>query len=884
MARLATIIRMRLRSLVSRVVVEQELDEELQYHLDRQIDENVAAGMSPREARWAALRAIGDFEQRKEECRDQRGLNMFDNLINDIRFALRQLRKDVEFTATAIAMLALGICASVAIFAFVDAALLKPLPYKDPARLLGVYEKIDPWCPYCNLSWPDYLDWKKQNTTLNALDVYRGTGYEMTTPTGLQPVTAARVSDGFFRTLGVTPMMGRDFYSGEDRESAPRAVILSYGAWQKRFGGDRNVIGQTVVLDKIPNVIVGVLPREFHFAPAGPREIWSSYHPEDQCDLRRGCHSLYGVGRLKDGVSLEAAQSNFVSIAQQLEKQYPDSNRNQGAAVRMLSESIVGQIRPVLFVLLAGAGLLLLIGYVNVTGLMLVRSENRRREMAVRTALGASPGRLAIQFVTEALILIGAGGVLGLAAASWLMQALVKFRSLDVVSQTPFLNDLGLNFRILTFAGLIALLGAVLFSITPSLRMWSPEIRDGLEGARGSAGTVWRKVGSKLVVLELATAVVLLVSAGLLAKSLDRLLRVDLGLDPSRLITMQVAAPQERFAKAPQAVALARQMVDRLQSAPGVKAAGIVSNGLPLEGNGNTDWIRVLGRPWHGEHLEMPNRGVTPGYFAALGAKLVRGRYFTESEDGSKPKVAIINQAFARVHFPNEDPLGKQLAGMEKQNPIPIEIVGIVEDIREGPLDNAIPPVLYRPYYQDWDTFLSVVVRTSQDDVAIGKTLTAAIQGIDPELVTVSTRTMTERIQESPSAYIHRSVAWLVGGFAGLAMVMGLVGLYGVIAYSVSQRTREIGVRMALGAVPGAVYRMILREAGWLTLSGIAIGLVCAVTAANLARNLLFGITPWDVPTLVSIALVLGVAALAASFIPARRAARVNPVEALRAE
>jgi predicted permease len=488
------------------------------------------------------------------------------------------------------------------------------------------------------------------------------------------------------------------------------------------------------------------------------------------------------------------------------------------------------------------------------------------------------------QFVTEALLLIGAGSLIGVVSASWLMQFLVKFRSADIASRTPFLDDIGLNLRVMAFAGVIALLAAALFSIAPSLRIWSAEIRGGLaEGSRGSAGTVWRKLGSKLVVLELATAMVLLVGAGLLGKSLTRLLGVDLGFAPDRLVTLQVAAPNSRYAKPEQSIALARQVVARLESVPGVKSAAIAENGLPLDGNGNTTWVRVLGRPWHGEHLEMPERSVTPGYFITLGAKLERGRYFDESEDKSKPLVGIINQAFARVHFPNEDPLGKQLSGMSTP-PVPIEIVGVVEDIREGPLDSKIPPVLYQPYYQDTDTFLNVVVRTSQEETSTIKSLTTAIRAIDPELVMVGTLTMNQRIQESPSAYLHRSTAWLVGGFAGLAFLMGLVGLYGVIAYSVSQRTREIGVRMALGAVPASVYQLILKEAGWLTLAGIAIGLGCSVAVANLARGLLFGVSPWDAETLAAITGMLGVSALVASFIPARRAAAVNPVEALRAE
>ena len=882
--RFIDILRLRARSIFRRSVAEHELEEELRYHLEREIDENVAQGMNRAEARLAALRSIDGMEQRKEECRDMRGVNVIDNLIGDVRFAVRQLRKDMEFTATAILMLALGMCASVAIFAFVDGALLKPLPYRDPTRLLGVYEHL-PGCDRCNLSWPDYLDWKKLNTTMSSLDVYQGMGYTMTSPSGALPVSAARISDGFLKTLGIVPALGRDFYSGEDSPSASLTTILSYAAWQQHFGGESNVLGRTVVLDQKPMVIVGVLPKTFHFAPARTAEFWTPFHPgANGCDLRRSCHGLYGVGRLKNGVSIEAALANLTSIAQQLEKQYPDSNRGQGAAVATLSDVIVGTIRPILLVLMGGAALLLLIAGIDVVGLLLVRSESRAREMAVRTALGATAWRLVSQHVTEALLLIVVSGTLGVAAAKWMMQLLVKFLPEDFLARAPFLVDIGLNFRVIAFALSVAVLAAALFSLAPSLRIWSPQIRAGLaDGSRGSAGTVWRRLGSKLVVLELATAVVLMVGAGLLGKSLYRLLRVDLGLQADHLVTLDVAAPNPSYAKDPQAIALARDLMRRVENLPGVRSVSIIANGVPLSQNGNTTWLKVLGRPWNGEHNDTPYRPVTPGYFATLGARLVRGRYFTESEDGSKPKVAIVNQAFVRQHFPVEDPIGRQLAHLST-SPVPMEIVGVVEDVREGPLDEKIPPFLYVPFNQETDTYFSLVVRTAQDERALLPTLAATVREIDSGIITRRGLTMNDRIRESPSAYLHRSTAWLVGGFAALALLLGLVGLYGVIAYSVSQRTREIGVRIALGARPGTVYQLILREAGGLTLVGITIGLLCAVAVANLMRGLLFGVSPWDLSTLIVIAGGLGMAALVASFVPARRAARVNPVEALRAE
>jgi predicted permease len=376
---------------------------------------------------------------------------------------------------------------------------------------------------------------------------------------------------------------------------------------------------------------------------------------------------------------------------------------------------------------------------------------------------------------------------------------------------------------------------------------------------------------------------VLLVGAGLLGKSFYRLLHVNIGLQPDHLATLEVAAPKSSYAKDEQAIALERQVVRRIASLPGVRSVGI-SNQLPVSGNGNTTWIRVLGRPYHGEHNEVNERDVSSDYFTTLQAKLLRGRYFTDAEDTSKPRVVIINQALARQYFPGDDPIGKKLGDTDLSSKSITEIIGIVDDIREGSLDSEIWPAVYYPFNQSPDTYFSLVVRTSQTEQSLFRTLIASIRQIDPDIVTSPGATMSEMIEDSPSAYLHRSSAWLVGGFAALALLMGVVGLYGVVAYSVSQRTREIGVRMALGAQRSTVYRLILKEAGWLTAVGIVVGLLCSLAAAALMRKLLFGIQSWDVPTLAAVAAVLAVAALVASYIPARRAASVNPLDALRAE
>jgi len=880
--RLVKMFRLRLRSAFSRGKVEQELDEELRYHLDRQIEENIAAGMSREDARRNALRSIADFEQRKEECRDMRGFNLIDNLLHDLRFALRQLWKTPGFTSTAILMLTLGMCASVAIFAFVDAALLKPLPYQNSSRLVGVFESVKT-CPLCNLSYFDYLDWKKNNNVFSSLEAYQGSGFILSTPEGGQRAFGARVSDGFFRTLGVTPLLGRDFYPGEDLPAAPRTVLLSYAAWQNRYGGKRDVLGQAVTLDGVPRTIIGVLPRDFHFAPVAPADYWTTLNVSGGCEKRRGCHNLYGLARLRDGVTFEAALANVTLVAQQLQKQYPDTNRDQGAALSPLSEVIVGNIRPILLLLLGGAALLLLIACVNIASLLLVRSEARRREMAVRSALGASAARLILQFVTEGMVLVVAGSALGLASARLVMQLLTTLIPARIQATMPFLNGLGLNLDVLIFACAIALLAAMLFSLTPALRLSSSDMRSGMaEGSRGSAGNTWRRLGSKLVIVELATAMVLLVGAGLLGKSFYLLLRVNIGLQPDRLVTLNVAAPGASYAKDEQAIALQHQVMSRIASLPGVESVGLVSQ-IPVSTNGNTTWFRVLGRPFHGEHNEVPERQVSSGYFATMKAKLICGRYFTEADDASKPSVVIINGAMVRQYFPGEDPLGKQISYLSDP-PRPMEIVGVVDDIKEGQLDTATPPTFYRPYNQNASRFFSVVVRTSQAEQSLFPALAASIRQIDAGIVTAGILSMSERINNSPAAYLHRSSAWLVGGFAALALLLGVVGLYGVIAYSVSQRTREIGVRMALGAQPRSVYRLVLKEAGWLTGVGVFIGLACSLGGAALIRKLLFGTPPWDVPTLAVVAAVLVISALLASYIPARRAASVNPVDALRAE
>ena len=858
------------------------------FHRTERQRELESGGMTARQARRAAAREFGNAEHLKERSTEAIGFRV-ETVFQDLRFALRQMGRNPGFAATAIFILALGIGASVAIFGFVDAALIKPLPYANPNRLTMLFEGIN-LGPRFHLSYLDYLDWKQRNRSFQSLDVFAATqGFMLKTPQGLQSADGVRISAGFFRTLGVTPALGRDFYPGEDAQSAPVTALLSYSAWQKRYGGRRDVLGQSVVLDSATVTIVGVLPRGFHFAPAEPSDFWvlqkagAALNGGYNCAANRNCHDYFGVARLKDGVTFDSAYSDIKSVEQQLEAEYPATNRERVAFMLPLTEVIVGDIRPILLVLLGGSALLLLIAGVNVASLLLVRSESRKREIAVRGALGASAGRLIRQFVTEGLLLAVTGGALGVAAGIGAMHLLTRLVPEHTLATMPYLQGLGFNPRVALFAVAICIAAGLLFALTPVVRISLAEMREGLtEGGRSASGTWWRRFGGNLVVIEIATAMVLLVGAGLLGKSLFRLLNADAGLAPDHLALLRVAAVGNAYTKDPEQIALQQSIATQIGSLPGVQSLATTSR-LPLgDGDGAASFHR-LDRPYLGVNQEIARRAVTPGYFPTLRARILRGRNFREDEDQSKPSVAVINTTMANQYFHGEDPIGKRIA-WDSPNPTPIEIVGIVNDLQEGQLDSAPRAALYMPFDQGPDNEMFLVVRTTQEERTVLQAMTDAVHRIDPGLAVSDASTMRQRIQDSPTAYLHRTAASIVGGFAAIALLLSAVGLYGVIAYSVSQRTREIGVRMALGAPRGSVYAMVLKEAGWLTGIGLALGLVASVCAATLMRKLLFGTEAWDAGTLTVVAFVLACAAMLASYVPARRAASVNPVEALRSE
>jgi predicted permease len=862
----------------------RELDEEMAFHREQTEKELMAEGMTPKDAHYAAMRQFGNATKLKEQSHDVVAFQV-ETVGQDLRFAMRQGAKNPGLALTAVLILAMGMGVSVAIFGFVDAALLQPLPYANPNRLVSVNEsniESEQW----PLSYPDYLDWKRMNRSLSSLEVYSQAGYLLRTHGVVEPVQAARVSGGFFRTLGVRPMLGRDFYPDEDRPGGPNVLLLSYGAWLHHFGARQDIASQTVDLDNAAYIVIGVLPRSFSFGPSRNAEFWVPINSFSPHEKMRNFYSFSGIGRLRDGVAVKTARAELAGIAKQLQQQYAITRppNLSAASVVSLSEVIVGDVRPILLALMGGAGLLLLIACVNVASLVLVRSESRRREIAVRTSLGASRGRLLRQFATEGLLLAGVGSAASVMVASWLMKLLARIVPKDTEANMPFLGGAGLNAHTIAFTMIIAFMAAVLLAAAPVLRLTFQRVRDGLsDGDRGSASQLWQRLGAKMVMVELAVAVVLLAGAGLLGQSFYRLLHVRLGFDPSHLATVRVMAPDTAYKDDEQIVGLQREIVRRVSSLPGVESAGLTSM-LPAQCTCATDDIQVEGRPFQGQHNEVVERHVSPEYLSALKAKLLRGRLFSDADAAGRPGVAVISETLARKFFPGENPLGHRITNEEGGKPSAWEIVGVAEDVREGPLDAETWPAEYFPIEQTGDHDFSLAVRTRQEADALLPELVRTLHQIDPNLGISDEMTMKEQIESTQTALLHEFSAWLVGGFAAMALILGVFGVYGVIAYSVSQRTREIGIRMALGAERSSIYRLVMQEAGRLTGAGLAMGLVCSVGASLLTRRLLFGVEAWDPTTLVCVVVLLGLASLAASFLPARRAASVNPMDALRSE
>jgi predicted permease len=807
-----------------------------------------------------------------------------ESVLLDVRYELRTLIKSPRFSIVALVTLALGVAASVAIFTFVNATLIQPLPYREPSRLVALNDARNlALMQKFEASYPDFLDWRSKNDVFDALAGYVQTQVGLRGESTPELLAAAKVTDNFFSTLGVRPVVGRDFRPGEDLASAAPTILITYGWWQKRFGGKQEAIGQSLVLEGSPATIIGVLPKNFHFAAVGDPVVWLTTRPRGDALQRRNLHWLNPIGRLRAGVSLEMATAEMNVIEQQLEKQYPQSIRDLRVVITPLNEVLVGQVRPILLMLLGVVGALLLIACANIANLLLARSVGRRNEFAVRAALGATRGRLIALMLTEGLVLSCTGTLVGLVAAYALVKGLVSMIPPEFMDAMPYLKLMTIDARVGFFTAALAVFTGVVFALAPAWRAAGAEVQPGLkESSRGSQPGSWRRVSSVLIVGEVALATVLLAGSGLLMKSLYRLLRVDPGFETTNLLSLSVSLPGMRYQQGEEQLAARHAVIDRVRALPGVISVGS-SDMLPISNGGNTVNIRVLGDSTNQEH-EANVRDADSTYFQTLHAELLMGRWFTPDDNVTAPKRVIVNKTFADSFMKDLDPLKQQVVFTFSPTQRPREVVGVIRDIKEGPLDIPARPALYIPMDADPDTFFSLVVRTGQNPGALADSVVSTVRSFDPGALVLAVQTMEDRIQRSPAAFFHRYPAVLAAGFALLALVLGSTGLYALVAYSVSRRTQEFGIRMALGAQRTNVLRMVVAEGLRLVVPGVVGGIVGAVFVCYLMSNLLFGTKPWDPFILGMVTALLAMVTLCASYAPASAATKVDPMVALRYE
>jgi predicted permease len=807
-----------------------------------------------------------------------------DDMFQDLRYGMRILLKKPGFTAIAVITLALGIGANTAILTVVDAALLRSLPYGNPDRLVQIWEtRRTAEIKQLDASYPDYIDWSQQSEVIEGICGYTGWGgsFTLTGRSEAERVEGSRVTASFFSVLGIEPILGRTFLPDEDGPSAESTVVLGYTLWKRRFGADPNIVGQTLTLDGSGYTVLGVLPRSFQFAPMGKAELWVPLRPSSVQLDRRFLHWLDVIARLKPGVSLEQAQARMSAIAARIEQENPESHTGAGIELVPLHDQLVGSVRSVLLVLLGAAGFVLLIACANVANLLLVRAAARRKEIAIRLALGATRWRLARQLVCESTLLTLAGGAAGLALAMLGVELLIAFVPASQLDSMPYLQGLTINARVFYFTGALSLVTGIVFGLAPAGQSSKLDLQTSLKGV--SSTSPRQHLRGLLVVSEIALALVLLIGAGLMIKSTLRLLEVRLGFRPEGLITMQLELPTARYSNDNQARAFHQQMLERVEALPGVVGAATV-NWLPMQ-SGPGDLLLVEGRtpPAPGAEPKASTRVVSSRYFRTMGVSLLNGRDFTDRDDPSSPGVIIINSSLANRLFPGQDPIGHRIifAGGE---PKPYEITGVVDDERVGALDEESASVVYRPYVQEPWTKLNLVVRTPADPQSIVNAVRGEVRALDQDLAIYSVTTMEQLIDDTQSVFLRRYPALLMAVFAAIALILATVGIYGVISYSVSQRTHEIGIRMALGAPRRKVLIMVLGDGMAKVLAGIALGLAGALVLTRVMSNLLFEVTPTDPMTFVSISLLLTVVALLACWIPARRATRVDPMAALRDE
>jgi putative ABC transport system permease protein len=881
--------------------VDADVDDELRFHLDMRQRDYEARGLPPAEARRAARERFGDPARVEQQLRThdhgrerrKHRREVMSDVLRDLRYALRGLRRAPGFTLVAALTLALGIGATTAIFSVVNAVILRPLPYPAADRVVMVWMDNRSQNIHEDIhSYPNFADLRAQSRAFGRLAAYRPSGYNLTggcvegaTGGGAcepQRVTAVLSTADLFDVLGVAPLLGRHYVADEETEGKDAVAVISHRLWTTQFGGAPGVVGRTVRLNGRERTVIGVMPKGFAF-PSADTDVWVPLAAPAQARAARGSYWLYIVGRLAPGATLDRARSDLGTIWTRLVREYPASFQDYGLNLVPLPEQIVGKsLRTALWVMLGAVGAVLLIGCANVANLLLSRAAARSREVSVRLALGAGRRRLVRQLLTESVALAALGGVLGVALASAGLRVLTRLAPADI----PRLDEVRVDGPVLGVALAVVVGVGLLFGLAPALQSSRPDLAGTLrEGGRGgTGGRRGNRTRHLLVGAQVALVLVLLSAAGLLTRSFVELQRVSLGFRPDHLLTMRVSLPAAKYQQDAQRLAFWDGLVGLLRAVPGVQSVGATSS-IFLSQTPNSGTFTVEGRAPRPEEqgLETPTDAVTPDYFRVMGVPLVRGRAFTAQDGPNAAPVAIVNANFARRFWPNVDPVGRRFkfGGPQSQAPW-MTVVGVVADMRRTGFDAPVRYETFLPLAQSGDGALTLVVRTAGEPAAVSSAARAAVRSVDPDQAVFEMRTMDQLLGEQTAQ--RRFSMTLLGTFAALALLLGVVGVYGVTSYVVAQRSREVGLRVALGAPPAQLVRMVVRQGMTVAAVGIGLGLAGALGVARLMTRLLYQVSPADAATLVGATAVLALATLLANWIPARRAARVDPLVALRSD
>jgi predicted permease len=872
------------------------MDTELHFHLEAYAEDLVRKGLPRPEALRRARLEFGGVDKTKEECREARGAHLVDILIQDLRYAARTMLRSPGFTATAVIALALGIGANTAIFSVVNAVLLRPLPFDQPDRLVQVWhtppQATFPGMKEFAVSPANFIDWRNESRGFQAMAAYGFGRYTLTGSGHPEAIRTCAATSGLFSILHVRPLLGRDFLDGEYEPDHDHEVVLSYGLWRSHFGGNPEMVGKNIELNGQAFTVIGVMGPGFQFPIAsGPddrAQMWKPLAWSDQDRAVRDNHNYGVVARLRDGVSLRHAQAELDAIANRLALQYPAENKGWGAIAVPLRDDLVGDVRPALLILLGAVALVLLIACANVANLILSRTLSRRKESAVRAALGATPRRLLQQAFAETLLLALAGGTLGLVFAHYGVILIVRF----LAQRLPRGNEIALDGRVLVFTLGVSLLTGFAAGLLPALRMAKADLNEALKQGLGrTASDSGGRTRNVLVVSEVALSLMLLIGAGLMIRSLWILQNTNPGFDPDHVVTMVVSIPQNKFPEPGQEVSYFNRVLDGVRVLPGVQAAGLI-DAIPLSDDGSHQPISIEGRPVvaMADQPEVDVRLISPGYLSAMHISLLRGRDVDDSDVPGRPGAVLISQSMAKLFWPNEDPVGKHLT-MYFFPDMARVVVGVVADVKLQALNETRPaPTLYLPLGQlsppkgtNWRSFgMILAVRTGMEPVSAIPSISSFVRNVDADIPLLNLRTMDDWVSTSLSP--QRFAMLLLASFAGLALLLAVVGIYSVMSYSVSRRTHEIGVRVALGASRADVLALVVRQGLVLALTGSAIGIAGALLLSRLMSSQLYGVSPTDPITFVAVSVLLTLVALAACYIPARRAMQIDPMVALRYE